>query len=42
MINIYLVRHGQTYLNKYNRIQGIANAPLTEKGLTMRLMPVND
>ncbi|MCK8633438.1 histidine phosphatase family protein [Apilactobacillus kunkeei] len=33
MINIYLVRHGQTYLNKYNRIQGIANAPLTEKGI---------
>lgn len=33
MINIYLVRHGQTYLNKYNRIQGIANAPLTDKGI---------
>lgn len=33
MINIYLVRHGQTYLNKYDRIQGIANAPLTVKGV---------
>lgn len=33
MINIYLVRHGQTYLNKYHRIQGVANAPLTEKGI---------
>lgn len=33
MINIYLVRHGQTYLNKYFRIQGSANAPLTVKGV---------
>ncbi|GLB46576.1 phosphoglycerate mutase [Philodulcilactobacillus myokoensis] len=32
-INIYFVRHGQTYLNLYHRIQGIANAPLTKKGI---------
>ncbi|MDO4902743.1 MAG: histidine phosphatase family protein [Limosilactobacillus sp.] len=31
-ITVYFVRHGQTYLNKYNRVQGWADAPLTEKG----------
>ncbi|WP_288530060.1 histidine phosphatase family protein [uncultured Secundilactobacillus sp.] len=31
--NVYLVRHGQTYLNKYFRIQGISDSPLTEKGI---------
>ncbi|GAA3616407.1 histidine phosphatase family protein [Secundilactobacillus similis] len=31
--NIYLVRHGQTYLNKYHRLQGWIDAPLTETGL---------
>ncbi|CUS25717.1 Phosphoglycerate mutase [Paucilactobacillus oligofermentans DSM 15707 = LMG 22743] len=33
-INVYFVRHGQTYLNKYDRLQGWSDAPLTEKGLT--------
>ena len=32
-INLYIVRHGETYINKYNRIQGWTNAPLTEKGI---------
>ena len=32
--NLYLVRHGQTYLNKYNRMQGWSDAPLTDKGIT--------
>ncbi|WP_137602111.1 histidine phosphatase family protein [Paucilactobacillus nenjiangensis] len=32
-INVYFVRHGQTYLNKYNRLQGWSDAPLTEKGI---------
>ncbi|MCL0311981.1 histidine phosphatase family protein [Apilactobacillus sp. TMW 2.2459] len=32
-INLYFVRHGQTFLNKYHRIQGLSNAPLTEKGI---------
>lgn len=32
-INVYFVRHGQTYLNLYNRIQGWSDAPLTEKGI---------
>lgn len=31
-INVYFVRHGQTYLNRYNRMQGWSDAPLTEKG----------
>ncbi|WP_054700769.1 histidine phosphatase family protein [Secundilactobacillus odoratitofui] len=31
--DIYLVRHGQTILNKYHRIQGWIDAPLTEKGV---------
>lgn len=31
-MKIYLVRHGQTYLNKYDRMQGWADTPLTEKG----------
>lgn len=32
-ITAYFVRHGQTYLNRYNRMQGWADAPLTEKGI---------
>jgi probable phosphoglycerate mutase len=31
-INVYFVRHGQTYLNLYDRIQGWSDAPLTAKG----------
>lgn len=30
--NIYLVRHGQTYYNIYNKLQGWSNSPLTSKG----------
>lgn len=33
MINIFFVRHGQTYLNMYYRIQGLCDAPLTPKGV---------
>lgn len=32
-ITVYFVRHGQTYLNRYNRMQGWSDAPLTEKGI---------
>ncbi|KRN28198.1 hypothetical protein IV38_GL001651 [Lactobacillus selangorensis] len=32
-IDVYLVRHGQTVLNRYNRMQGWCDSPLTEKGL---------
>lgn len=31
-LNIYLVRHGQTYYNIYNKLQGWSNSPLTAKG----------
>lgn len=31
-INVYIVRHGQTILNLYHRMQGWADAPLTESG----------
>jgi len=31
-VTIYLARHGETILNKMNRIQGWADAPLTEEG----------
>lgn len=31
--DIYFVRHGQTVLNKYHRIQGIIDSPLTDKGV---------
>lgn len=31
-LNIYLVRHGQTYFNIYNKLQGWSNSPLTTKG----------
>lgn len=32
--NIYLVRHGQTILNRYGRMQGWCDSPLTTKGRT--------
>lgn len=28
-----LIRHGQTYLNKYNRMQGWCDSPLTDSGI---------
>ncbi|USS90719.1 histidine phosphatase family protein [Fructilactobacillus carniphilus] len=32
-INLYFVRHGQTQLNHYHRIQGWADSDLTDKGV---------
>ncbi|WP_413628153.1 histidine phosphatase family protein [Fructilactobacillus vespulae] len=32
-VTAYLVRHGQTYLNLYNKVQGWIDSPLTEKGI---------
>lgn len=32
-VTFYFVRHGETFLNKYNRMQGWLNAPLTEAGI---------
>ncbi|HFI0166803.1 TPA: histidine phosphatase family protein [Streptococcus suis] len=34
-MRLYLVRHGETYLNKYKRMQGWADTPLTQKGIEM-------
>ncbi|CAM2812762.1 histidine phosphatase family protein [Fructilactobacillus fructivorans] len=33
-LNLYFVRHGQTYLNRYHRLQGWADSALTDKGIT--------
>lgn len=30
---LYMVRHGQTYFNIYNKLQGWSNSPLTKKGV---------
>lgn len=32
-IDIYMVRHGQTYFNLLHRFQGFSDAPLTESGI---------
>ena len=32
-LNLYLIRHGQTEWNIADRMQGIQNSPLTEKGV---------
>lgn len=33
ILHIYAVWHGQTYFNRYNKLQGWSNSPLTEQGL---------
>ena len=33
ILHLHLVRHGQTVFNRYNRLQGWCNSPLTESGL---------
>ena len=32
-ITVYIVRHGQTLLNRYKKMQGWVDSPLTEKGI---------
>ncbi|WP_027108586.1 histidine phosphatase family protein [Lacticigenium naphthae] len=32
-VTFYFVRHGETYLNHYGRMQGWSNAPLTDSGV---------
>lgn len=32
-LRLHLVRHGQTLFNRYNRLQGWSNSPLTDQGL---------
>lgn len=31
-VNLYFVRHGETYFNQLHRVQGWSDTPLTEKG----------
>ncbi len=33
ILHMYLVRHGQTLFNRYNKLQGWSNSPLTKSGL---------
>ncbi|MCI1983942.1 MAG: histidine phosphatase family protein [Bifidobacteriaceae bacterium] len=33
ILHLHLVRHGQTYFNRYNRLQGWSNSPLTQPGI---------
>lgn len=33
ILHLHLVRHGQTFFNRYNRLQGWSNSPLTAAGL---------
>lgn len=33
MKRIYIIRHGQTYINRYNKMQGWCDTPLTERGV---------
>lgn len=32
ILHLHVVRHGQTYFNRYNRLQGWSNSPLTQSG----------
>ncbi|WP_390406212.1 histidine phosphatase family protein [Lacticaseibacillus jixiensis] len=32
-VTVYLVRHGQTWFNRFNRMQGWSDSPLTEQGM---------
>lgn len=33
MKQIYIVRHGQTYINRFDKMQGWCDTPLTDKGI---------
>lgn len=41
-VNIYMVRHGETYFNLLHRFQGWSDAPLTEKEFKTVMQPVLD
>lgn len=38
---VYLVRHGQTYFNKYNKMQGWSDTPLTPEGIEVAKTAAN-
>lgn len=40
-ITVYLVRHGQTWFNHFNKMQGWCDSPLTIMGLKMVLKRVS-
>lgn len=33
-LNIFLIRHGETFFNKFRRVQGWSDSPLTQTGLS--------
>lgn len=41
MLNIYMIRHGQTQWNRERRFQGWLDSPLTEEGIT-RVLALKD
>jgi len=38
MVKLYVVRHGETYLNRYHKLQGWADSPLTEQGKAVAIV----
>ena len=36
-LNLYIVRQGETYLNRYSKLQGWSDSPLTEEEKRLRL-----
>ncbi len=32
-VTVYLVRHGQTWFNRFNKMQGWSDSPLTDQGI---------
>ena len=40
MLTIYLTRHGETQWNRDNRLQGLMDSKLTDKGITSAIMLV--
>lgn len=37
-VKLYVVRHGETYLNRYHKLQGWADSPLTEQGKAVAIV----
>ena len=41
-MKLYFLRHGQTYLNKYKKMQGWSDTPLTPEDLATYTQAIND